>query len=301
MTTAQQLASHTDLKIKKIAVLTDFSQNANIAMRYAGALARVHEASLVLAHAYLPPSCAYAAPEQALVYQDFEDSLQNLENRLLEQTDAAYLQNIPCSVLLRVGAPSDLLEDLSDVDLIVSGTSGQTGIKKVLLGSTAEAILRSSNAPVLTVGPACQVSETEQPSFDAVLYATDFSASGEAALPYALFIAKEHNAELLLLHVIKDKDATSSFEQTMASVAPLEKLQKLVPENAGLRHKPVCLVGFGVPANVIVKEATNCHAKIIVTGSRRAGKFASISSHFSGRTAYSVAANAQCPVLTVRD
>ena len=113
--------------IKKIAVLTDFSANAHVALGYAATFARENGASLVLAHAYLPPSCAYATPEIALVYQAFAEFRKSLENRLLHQTEAVYLRDIRCTVLLREGVPGDLLEDLRNVDLIVVGTSGEMG------------------------------------------------------------------------------------------------------------------------------------------------------------------------------
>ena len=163
MATAHQLARRSELKIKNIAVLTDFSQNADTALQFAAVFARVHGANLVLAHAYLPPSCAYAAPEAALVYQAFDDRREDLENRLLEQTEAVYLRDIKCTALVRMGGPRDLLEDLDGADVIVVGTSGETGIAKAALGSTAEAIFRSSTIPVLTVGPHCRCSVQERP------------------------------------------------------------------------------------------------------------------------------------------
>jgi nucleotide-binding universal stress UspA family protein len=301
MATVHQPARCTDLKIKSIAVLTDFSQNADTALQYAAVFARVHGATLVLAHAYLPPTCAYAAPEAALVYQAFDARREDLENRLLEETEAVYLRDIKCTALVRMGGPRDLLEDLQDVDLIVVGTSGETGVAKAALGSTAEAIFRASAIPVLTVGPRCRCSDTGETALSTVLYPTDLSAGAAIALPYAVSIANEHNAELVLIHVIEDKNVAFSFERAMSSAEPLERLRRLIPDDADLKHKPKCLIGFGTPAGAILKEAMKHHAQLIVMGARGAGTLASIVCRFGGGTAYSIAANAHCPVLTIRE
>jgi len=299
--TAHQLAQRTDLKIKNIAVLTDFSQNATNALQCAAVFARMHGANLVLAHAYLPPSCAYAAPEAALVFEAFDACRQNLENRLLKQTEAAYLRGIKCTALVGVGGAKDLLEDLHGVDVIVLGTSGETGLEKAALGSTAEAIFRSSTIPVLTVGPRCRCKEEAETTLSTVLYPTDLSAGAAIAMPYALSIANQHDSQLVLLHVVEDKDVVFSFERVMASAEPLERLRKLIPDDVELKHEPKCLIGFGTPTGVILEEAVNNHAQLIVMGARGAGMLASIAYRFGGGTPYNVAANAHCPVLTIRE
>ena len=85
MATTHQAIPHTCPKIKKIAVLTDFSQNADTALRFAAAFARGYGADIVLGHAYLPASCAYAAPEVKLVYQSLEASRKHWADQLLSQ------------------------------------------------------------------------------------------------------------------------------------------------------------------------------------------------------------------------
>ena len=295
MAAAHQITPEFQLKMKKIAVLTDFSKGADIALRHAAVFARTYGAGVVLAHAYIPPGAAYAAPEISLTYQAMEDLRQSLEKRLLDQTEETFLRDIHCTTLLRVGGSKDLLDDLSDADLIVVATSGGTGVEKAALGSTAETIFRSSSIPVLTVGPHCRCAGEGKAAIKTVLYATDFSPGAEFALPYALSIAKEHQAELVLLHVKDDKDAPFSFERTMASEEPLEKLHELAPAS-----KATCVVSFGTPDAVILEEARNRGANLIVIGAQGAGAFASVVSHFGGGTAYKVAAKADCPVLTVR-
>ena len=300
MATVCQFTSSPSLKIETVAVLTDFSKNADLALRCAATFARGYKAKLILAHAYIPPYSAVAAPGVTLTYQTFDALQQSLKNRLINQTEAICLRDIELSILLAEGAPKDLLAELNDVDLIVVGTSGETGLEKAALGSTAETVFRSSMVPVITVGSNCRCSGAQELRFKRVLYATDFSADAAAALPYAISIASEHGAELILLHVEPDKNAHFSFERTMASEGPLAKLHELVPEYRDLRYSPKYIVGFGTPEAVIIEEAKNRNADIIVIGARGAGALASAVSHFGGGTAYRVVAKADCPVFTVR-
>ena len=307
MATLNQIAPLTRLKIEKIAVLTDFSKNADTALQFAAALARGYNASLVLAHAYIPPYAAFAAPEANLVYQTFHDLTEELNERLAIQTEADSLRNIKVSTVLQEGSATELLAALRDIDLVVVGTSGQTGLEKAALGSTAEAIFRSSPVPVLTVGPRCRCTSPET-VLKTILYATDFSPGAKLSLPYASSIANEHGAKLILLHVSNDKEAEFSFERTIASIKPLEKLNELIgkeldkfiAESADANFTVMCKVGFGKPETVIVEEAMKAKADLVVIGARGAGAFASVLSHFGGGTAYHVAANADCPVLTIR-
>lgn len=295
MASASQLSVGTRLQIRKIAVLTDFSQNAATALRCAAAIARKYKAGIVLAHAYTPLPCAYSAPELAMVFETLKAERENLRNQLLAELCANGLGDIESSVFLAEGAPGDLIGKLQGADLIVVGTAGRTGLGKLAFGSTAETVFRTASVPVLTVGPHCGgLQET-----GTVLYATDFSPAAEAAQPYALSIAQEYGAKLVLLYVASDEDAPFSFEQAMASAAPLEALHRLVPGSADLNSAPSCVVAFGKACKVILEQAVALNAGVIVLGARRARGFASAASHWSGATAYRVAANAECPVLTV--
>jgi nucleotide-binding universal stress UspA family protein len=299
MVTAHQISPLSQVKIETIAVLTDFSSGAEMALRCAVEFARAYHAGLVLAHAYNPIS-AFVTPEAALTYQPLDDMRQAMQDRLLGQTEASFLQGVNCTTLLSMGEALNLLEDLKHVDLIVVGTSGEAGLVKAAIGSTAERIFRSSTTPVLTVGPHCRCTGKGEAAVRTVLYSTDFSPGADIALPYAVSLAKKNEAELVLLHVKDDKDVPFSFDRAMVSEEPLERLRGLVPEDGDLHRGPTCFVGFGKPDAVILDEANRRNADLIVMGARGTGALTSIVSHFGGGTAYRVAASARCPVLTIR-
>jgi nucleotide-binding universal stress UspA family protein len=133
-----------------------------------------------------------------------------------------------------------------------------------------------------------------------ILYATDFSSASDLALPYAFSIAKEHHAHLVLLHVAHENDVPFSFDRAMAGAEPLEHLRKLVHEGIGLERQASYVVGFGTPGATIIQEAKTEQADLIVVGARGPSSLASAMSHLGGGTAYRVAADADCPVLTIR-
>lgn len=295
MVTSSQIIAPLRIKIDNIGVLTDFSKEATTALQYAAALAHAYNASITLAHSYTPPSFAYGAPEVSLVYQAIDDLEQSLKKQLLDQAQSECVRGIKCSTVFRLGGPKDLLEDLSGMDLIVVGTKGESGLEKIALGSTAETIFRSCAMPVLTVGPLCQLNVESQSFVRTILYATDFSYGAEVALPYALSFRLKFGADLVLLHAVDSHDVPFSFERAMASQDPLEKLHELAPSEQA-DH----VVSFGSAGTVILDEARNRKADLIVIGARGRGGFSSIVSHFGGGTAYEVAAKASCPVLTVR-
>jgi nucleotide-binding universal stress UspA family protein len=300
MATARQVTPRLYLNLRKIALLTDFSAGANIALKFAAIFARTYKASLVLAHAYFPP-VAFVASDVTFPYEGFDDIQGSLEKRLLDLTKMPFLHDIKCTTLLSLGGPRDLLENLTDSDLIMVGTLGETGLAKAALGSVAESVFRSSNTPVLTVGPYCHCNGKGEASLRTILYATDFSSGADIALPYAILIAKDSGTELVLLHVKDDKEVPFSFNRAMASSEPLEKLQRLVPEDMDSGVKSRCIVGFGTPAStVIFEQARDVNADLIVMGARGAGAFSTVISHFGGGTAYKVAAQSECPVLTIR-
>ncbi len=299
MVTAHPVSPLSQVKIETIAVLTDFSSGAEMALRCAVEFARAYHAGLVLAHAYNPIS-AFVTPEAALAYEPLDDMRKAMQDRLLGQTEASFLQGVNCTTLLSMGEALNLLEDLKHVELIVVGTSGEAGFVKAAIGSTAERIFRSSTIPVLTVGPYCRCTGKGEATLKTVLYTTDFSPGAEVALPYAVSLARKNEAQLVLLHVKGDKDVPFTFDRAMASEEPMARLRNLVPGDADLHKSPTCFVGFGIPDAVILDEATSRNADLIVMGARGTGALTSIVSHFGGGTAYKVAASAKCPVLTIR-
>jgi nucleotide-binding universal stress UspA family protein len=185
-----------------------------------------------------------------------------------------------------------------EIDLIILGTRGRTGLEKALLGSVAEQILRQAPCPVLTVGPRVTVQPEKAAEMSEILYATDLATDFPTAAPYAISLAQENQAHLALLYVIENPKKGELVQPAQAAEAKGRKLRQLVSEQAELWCEPKYFVKLGVPAEKILELAETRHASLIVLGARPARGLAT---HLNSGTVHKVASQATCPVLTVRE
>jgi nucleotide-binding universal stress UspA family protein len=184
-----------------------------------------------------------------------------------------------------------------EIDLVVLGTRGRTGLGKTILGSVAEQILRQSTCPVLTVGPHVNLWSDEYGKMREILYATDLAAEFPMAAPYAVSLAQENQAHLVLLHVIEDPKAEDLMHSPKAVDVKERKLQQLVTQQAGLWCEPTYIVEQGPAAEKILDVAKRRHTDLIVLGARPAKGLAT---HLNIGTVHKVVSQATCPVLTIR-
>ncbi|HMK34520.1 MAG TPA: universal stress protein [Desulfomonilaceae bacterium] len=142
---------------KKILVCTDFSENSTPARLLAVDYAKEFRAELLILHVVNSrllgyPSFADRLPvEMALVQKNIEEGV--LEELELLANDCKR-DVLEVSAYSRAGAPAEEIIRFAveqDADLIVMGTHGWTGVRHLLLGSTAENVVRTATCPVLTV------------------------------------------------------------------------------------------------------------------------------------------------------
>jgi len=129
-------------------------------------------------------------------------------------------------------------------DLIVMPTHGYTGLKRVLLGSTAERVVRYAPCPVFIVREKKQRSKTGRGlSISTILVPVDFSSSSRQGLHYAIGFANEFAARMILLHAVYLGYIYSSEEP---AIYDIPGLQKVARENAEQQmRKLVRTVNFG--------------------------------------------------------
>jgi nucleotide-binding universal stress UspA family protein len=184
------------------------------------------------------------------------------------------------------------------IDVIVIGTHGRTHAQKLLLGSFAEEIFRRSSVPVLTIGPSVRKNMANKGLFDSVLFATDFSKPCEIAAPFAVSLAEENDARLILLCVVVEPRTNDVRKVAITDI--MEGLHHIVPDEARMWCHPVAMVKYGEAADRILEVATERGADLIVLGVRGAADHLGAATHLERATAHKVVARARCPVLTVR-
>lgn len=289
----------TRISLKNIAFPTDLSPASYAALPFAAELARLYGAKVWGFHVYSPkvypvsPSLTVPAPGEG-PREVAQELAGHLEKRLA---------GIPQETVIAYGetwsALSSFIEK-NNIDLVAMGTHGRRGFGKALLGSVAETVFRQCPCPVLTVGPKAS-SHLDQPiETKEILYATDFTPASQAAAPYAISLAQENEAHLVLLHVIKPPKTGELAHGGEFVSATMQLLRDLVPPEAELWCEPEHVVDYGSPADLILKLAEQRHAHLIVLGVRKPEGSLGLATHFARATAYKVVSQASCPVLTVR-
>lgn len=279
-------------------LLTDFSPSSELALPYAVALARQYSGRVHIVHLISPEMYEYLPPE---IVPQVRTEIQNYGHRRMQQLIAhPELQQVPYEAAIREGEIWDTLKQLADdfrLDVIVVGTHGRRGLKRVLTGAVAEEVLRLAPCPVLTVGPQCHGISTEHKP-RRILYAADFSADSVRALAYAVSLAEAFGASLVPVYVAtqttEDPSAKTRFEEFFE-----ERLQELLAAQIPPATHVDYRVKFGMPADGILRAASEENVDLIVMGVRGAGSLLRAAHHL-GTTADRVVSESCCPVLTVR-
>ena len=288
--------ARTRITVKNILFATDFSPAADAAAPIAIEIAQRYGAKVYGVHVNRFDDYTAAAPNAwAAMAEAAEKETKEDAGRLNEQ-----LQCIEHEVVIGEGSIWEVVSGLikeKEIDLVVLGTRGRTGLGKTILGSVAEQILRQSPCAVLTVGPHVNVWSDEYAKMREILYATDLTADSPTAAPYAISLALENQAHLVLLHVIEDGKAGDLVDSPEVVDVKERKLQQLVTEQAGLWCDPTYIVEQGPAAEKILDVAKRRHTDLIVMGARPAKGLAT---HLNIGTVHNVVSQATCPVLTVR-
>ncbi len=290
------------IALKNILFATDFSPCSNAALPYALSAARRYGATLHATHV-MPTKAELIlmSPESWPTVAEQDDEIRQSYIDQLEKQ----LQEVPHSVLTPRGNVANALAQIieeREIDLLVLGTHGRAGVGKLFLGSVAEEIFRRAVCPVLSVGPHVSRPPNGEIQFQHILFATDFSADSLAALPFAVSLAEEDQAQLALLHVVEHPAAgIADLEQVKAYV--MRRLKELVPPEAEPWCHTECLLEFGrqfaPPAERILEVAGNRAADLIVLGVRKVRGKLGLATHLASTTA-EILTQAACPVLTVR-
>lgn len=141
---------------RTILVATDFSESADLALAYAADVAAQLGATIHLVHAISIP--LIGVPELGLAVASMNiEAATEAAQAAIDERAARYRDRIPLApTRIEVGDARDVVERVArliDADLVVIGTHGRRGVRRMLLGSVAETVVRTAPCPVLTVRP----------------------------------------------------------------------------------------------------------------------------------------------------
>ena len=141
------------MELTKILVPTDFSDCSDQALRWGASLAEKYSALMLLLHV-IPPAMEEVSTHGSASEEIIMDLEAKVEARLYEIALTDLDDTRPVDVKIAVGKPAEEILRVAGeeaVALIVMGAHGHTGLAHVLLGSTAETVLRTAPCPVFTV------------------------------------------------------------------------------------------------------------------------------------------------------
>lgn len=192
--------------------------------------------------------------------------------------------------------------EATHAELIVIGSHGRSGVRRLLLGSIAEQVLRMARCPVMVVPRnAMQVDTVRARPFSRILCPVDFSCDAIAALCHATRLASRAGT-VTVVHVIDVPAALYEMPgfdianyRSDAVAKSRQQLSELIPERTARALDVV--VSEGRPDQEILRVAAERDIDLIVMGvsGRRAVDLAVF-----GSTTHRVLRGASCPVLTVR-
>ena len=190
------------MQINQILVPTDFSDNAQHAVDYAVDLAKRCSAKLHLLHTpvvptYLLMDLSYSPGPEA-VTRILNDSQEALDAQAKAIADAG----VELFTAIREGTVHEVIRDYAkehDVDLVVVGTHGRTGVSKLMYGSVTERVIKTVHTPILVVPPGGH----EKPPTSIVI-SYDFSGPSKRAAEVARAIHGVFGGSLHLVHSYLD-------------------------------------------------------------------------------------------------
>lgn len=283
---------------KNILMAFDDSKFSEAALVEAVHWAKAHDAKVTIVHAVFFDS------------EEFGISAGQLEKRL-EMGRAAcdramqnYCSEFGIDIEYRViqGEPHEVVPDLArqiEADLIVMGTHGRKGVRRMFMGSVTAGVIIHSPCDVLVVKRKCEECTGE---YHRVLVPYDGSRLSKKAVERVVDIADPHKADATILYVIPRYEEMVGFFKTKSIEDKLREeatkvvmeAEKIASEN-GVSANTV--IDDGVAEERIVETARDLSSDLIVLGSHG---WHAIDKSIIGSTAERVIAHADVPVLVVR-
>ena len=263
------------------------------------ALAQAAEfgADLILFHAY--DTLVVAASETSGIrYYDYAAAARAEIKQLEPLAQRVRDAGVRCEVIVRPGLAADQILSFlreREIDRIVMGTHSPGPIGKLLVGSVAEAVLRTAKVPVYIVGPEVVDGTYRNFATHTILCAVSLQEASHVVAGLAAELAAQHNARLILQHVIRPQEraevlagrSIDQIESDLLSLVPPELQRKIAVQT---------IVVPGDPTEELLYQGRAQQADLIVLGAQGASAFAAITRH---GVVYKVLAHAHCPVITL--
>jgi nucleotide-binding universal stress UspA family protein len=223
-----------------ILVPIDIHEHARPVVAWAALMARALHSRLTLLHVdesleplkHRPVASDQAMPGTGMTPEAWQSAYAHTARAELTRLAAQFCSDVAVEIVLLAGrAHATILDYLAKTpsDLIVMGTHGRPWYERLVLGSTADTVLRASDLPVLLIHNTAN--QQASPQFKRLLLATDFSTGGLNSEQWARQLASSGAEEIILLHVI-ESPLLDTYEPDKAEI----DLRKIMEESR--QHPP---------------------------------------------------------------
>lgn len=307
------------IAFRQILCPIDFSETSIRALTYAAAFASWYEARLEVLHV-VPVSAQDVTPlpsgEGSPSLGVHAPSRSEIEDEIRRAIATTGVSGIDATPLVQEGRAHEVIVSRAQeqpADLLVIGTHGRNGFRRLLLGSVAEKVLRTAPCPVLTVPPGA-APVTGAPALERILCPVDFSPSARKALRYALELTRQTNGRLTVLYALEYAEPEENLElspfdpcypasvenrrrrQQLADYTR-QRLHALIAEEAAAGGEIDQVVMNDRAYKAILRQAADAGTDLIVMGAQGSG---GLELMLYGSNTQHVVRAATCPVLTVR-
>ncbi len=201
--------------IKTIFVPTDFSDNAEKALKYALEIARKAQAELVVFNSYEVP---YSTSGMIVSVTDVlkEDAQRGIDDTLEKIKSWGYNDVTVRGYIKAGGAISTVTDEAQNqnADLIVMGTKGASGIQEVLIGSNTQGVIQNSEIPVLAIPVTAEYQDLQKITFAADYKEIDNFNTLEILKDFA----RLYNAEIQILNIITNPEEKATIQDAIEAL-----------------------------------------------------------------------------------
>ena len=286
---------------KEILCPIDFSELSDLALKYAAAGARQFNANLTVFHAgyiELPRYFTKGIADQ--ITEEINATRKDIQSHMARHVESklgSAAEKLSINYIFTQSHPVDAILEAVDAgrtDLIVLGTHGFGGVKKLLMGSVANGVLQSCRVPLFTVRQKehdfIDVTDKDAvPQIRNILCPCNISDPATLSLHYAASLSERFHAALTVLNIYEGREPIDS------STAK-EELCNWISSNIRAQCEPKPIVRHGNAAEQIINYAIEEKTDLIVLSARH---HSFLEGTFFGRTTELVVRHAPLPVLTV--
>jgi nucleotide-binding universal stress UspA family protein len=276
--------------MKKILVPVDFSEYSEYALETAAAIAKKQDAEIFILHMLELSNAVFtttsdAISEEAVFYYKLAEKKMNIF------LDRHFLEGIKVTAVIKqfkVFKDINTLVDEHNIDLIVMGSHGTSGIKEVIIGSNAEKVVRYAEIPVLIVKHSPILVD-----FESAIFASDFSQDTVEAYLKAKEIFKKLESEMHLLYV---NTPNNGFKSTTEIDQLVTKFLKLADGNLENHYKVVVVADYSVEKGILnFANTVGADLVAVATNGRRG-----LAHFFEGSISEDIANHSTLPVMTFK-